>query len=323
MARAVKELGVPEKIIGKMVVTPPSDVVWLGADDLRSMGVTMIGKPAQIAPDQPRSAQTPYPLPSAPRAVVGSLIQLPSAPRTTESTQQLPSAPRSDAPCPAAPPSCRDLDDADAAYARRDYATALRLYRPLAARDDYAAEVAQMLIAQMYRFGQGVTRNFAEAAKWYRPLAEKGLDEAQFALGMIYATGGSQVPQNFAEAHRWYLRAADHGHAEAQARLGVLFAEQVPPNLTEAHKWEARAAQQGNGGAQVFLGVEYAGGWGGVTQDYVEAHKWFNLAAARSEEEKGRVVATTLRDKVAAKMTAEQIAVAQKLAREWAPKLER
>jgi hypothetical protein len=34
-------------------------------------------------------------------------------------------------------------------------------------------------------------------------------------------------------------------------------------------------------------------------------------------------VATTLRDKVAAKMTAEQIAVAQKLAREWAPKLER
>jgi hypothetical protein len=45
VARVVKELGVPEKIIGKMVITPPSDVVWLGPDDLRSMGATMTGKP--------------------------------------------------------------------------------------------------------------------------------------------------------------------------------------------------------------------------------------------------------------------------------------
>jgi hypothetical protein len=34
MARIVKELGVPPSIIGKMVVTPPSDMVWLNPDDL-------------------------------------------------------------------------------------------------------------------------------------------------------------------------------------------------------------------------------------------------------------------------------------------------
>ena len=33
-----------------MVVTPPNEMVWLGPADLQSMGTTMIGKPAQIAP---------------------------------------------------------------------------------------------------------------------------------------------------------------------------------------------------------------------------------------------------------------------------------
>jgi hypothetical protein len=53
MARILRELGVPAGIIGKMVVTPPSDMVWLTPDDLHSMGVIMLGKPAQVAEAQP------------------------------------------------------------------------------------------------------------------------------------------------------------------------------------------------------------------------------------------------------------------------------
>jgi hypothetical protein len=37
MARIAKELGVPPGIIGKMVVTPPEQMVWLTPDELRSM----------------------------------------------------------------------------------------------------------------------------------------------------------------------------------------------------------------------------------------------------------------------------------------------
>jgi hypothetical protein len=48
MARIAKELGVPPQIIGRMVVTPPSDMVWLSPQDLMSMGVSMVGKPSQI-----------------------------------------------------------------------------------------------------------------------------------------------------------------------------------------------------------------------------------------------------------------------------------
>jgi hypothetical protein len=49
MARAVRELGVPSAIIGKMVVTPPTEMVWLSENELRAMGTTMTGKPAQTA----------------------------------------------------------------------------------------------------------------------------------------------------------------------------------------------------------------------------------------------------------------------------------
>ena len=55
----------------------------------------------------------------------------------------------------------------------------------------------------------------------------------------------------------------------------------------------------------------------GVTQDYVAAHKWFNLAAANKPPGESRDGSVDNRDIVAAKMTPEQIAEAQKLAREW------
>lgn len=56
MARVAKDLGVPAAIIGRMVVTPPSEMVWLSPSELQSMGTTMVGKPSQIAaPPQARN----------------------------------------------------------------------------------------------------------------------------------------------------------------------------------------------------------------------------------------------------------------------------
>jgi hypothetical protein len=49
MAKVAKELGVPDAIIGRMVVTPPSEMVWLTPTDLQTMGTTMVGKPSQVA----------------------------------------------------------------------------------------------------------------------------------------------------------------------------------------------------------------------------------------------------------------------------------
>jgi TPR repeat protein len=52
----------------------------------------------------------------------------------------------------------------------------------------------------------------------------------------------------------------------------------------------------------------------GVPQDYVEAHKWYTLAAASGDK-----VAAGLRDLLAKQMTPADIAEAQKMAGEWKP----
>ena len=54
----------------------------------------------------------------------------------------------------------------------------------------------------------------------------------------------------------------------------------------------------------------YEGGLG-VTQDYVTAHAWLNLAAAQGNDE-----AAAVRDEIAAQITSQQLSAAQDLARD-------
>ncbi|HEY8096253.1 MAG TPA: hypothetical protein VIE65_09235 [Methylobacter sp.] len=64
MAKIVKELGVPADIIGRMVVTPPDQMVWLTPNNLRAMGATVTGKPVQNPPaDAPTQLPQPAQLP--------------------------------------------------------------------------------------------------------------------------------------------------------------------------------------------------------------------------------------------------------------------
>ena len=75
-------------------------------------------------------------------------------------------------------------------------------------------------------------------------------------------------------------------------------------------QWQ-QAANAGDGRAMLELGRLYLQGLG-VIQDYVEAHKWFNLAASRGVAE-----ALDARDTLAAKMTPAQVATAQERAAAW------
>ena len=59
------------------------------------------------------------------------------------------------------------------------------------------------------------------------------------------------------------------------------------------------------------LGIKYSSGRN-VPVDYVAAHKWFNLAAM-----KGNQNAVRLRREIAAEMTDAEIAAAQRAARDW------
>ncbi len=70
-------------------------------------------------------------------------------------------------------------------------------------------------------------------------------------------------------------------------------------------------AEWGYADAQYSLGFMYKNGHA-VTQDYVQAHKWYDIAVSNGSE-----IAAKERDKVANLMAPAQIAEAQRLAREW------
>lgn len=146
-------------------------------------------------------------------------------------------------------PAWAGLDEGIAAWARGEYATALRELRPLA---EQGHATAQYHLGEMYNLGLGVPQDDGEAVKWYRRAAEQGYADAQFMLGLMYLDGKG-VPQDHQATVRWFRRAAEQGNPTAQHNLGAM----------------------------------YANGWG-VPQDYVQAHLWFNLAAAQADGDAGK-----------------------------------
>ena len=63
---------------------------------------------------------------------------------------------------------------------------------------------------------------------------------------------------------------------------------------------------------QYRLGLDYSTGHKGLPVDYVMAHMWLNVAAMN-----GNAVARELRGEISGDMSREEIAEAQRLAREW------
>ena len=169
----------------------------------------------------------------------------------------------------------------------------------------------------MYRYD-------TEAVHWYRLAAEQGHAEAQFSLGLMYATG-SGVIEDTEEAVRWYRLAAEQngpntrtiGGALAQFGLGVTYANGrgVPQDVSEALRWyrlvaesdmlwlldgllpgplrdgaeavrwNRLAAEQGHTYSQFRLGQMYASGSEGVLKDATEAVRWYRLAAEQGHSE--------------------------------------
>jgi TPR repeat protein len=156
------------------------------------------------------------------------------------------------------------------------------------------------------------TGDYQTALAEWQPLAEQGHAESQFGMGLLYANGFG-VPLDDDQALKWYRLAADQGHAQALCNLAVMHANGwgVPQSDEEAFKWYSLAAEHGATEAQSSLGTMYSGGFG-AAQDNVQAHKWFTIAS-----ELGDQSAAFTRDDLAARMSAEEIAEAERLANEW------
>jgi uncharacterized protein len=108
-------------------------------------------------------------------------------------------------------------------------------------------------------------------------------------------------------------QAAEQGDVQAQNELGgrYFIGKGVPMDPAEAAKWLKLAAEQGHDGAQAVLAGMYYNG-NGVPKDRVMAHMWANLSASKGDE-----TFKKLRDALANMLTPDQLAEAERMAREW------
>ncbi len=123
-----------------------------------------------------------------------------------------------------------------------------------------------------------------------------------------------------------YIRAAqdlvplaERGNARALGLLGFMYEHGfgVPQAYETAFDLYCQGAVQGNPFAQAQLGLMYDKGHG-THQDFIQAYKWLDLAAAHSRGREHDAYAR-FRDAVASKMSRDEIIVGQRLAVSWAP----
>ena len=88
----------------------------------------------------------------------------------------------------------------------------------------------------------------------------------------------------------------------------------VEGSYDSAFKGFAKLSAKGSFVSQYHLGLMYFKGMGAL-QDYCYAHLWFNIASSQGHK-KARIQL----EKITQKMSAQQVAIAQRLARAWAEK---
>jgi len=118
--------------------------------------------------------------------------------------------------------------------------------------------------------------------------------------------------KDYATAITKFRSSAEKGDVRSQNALGVMYenGRGVAQDYAEAVRWYRLAAQQGDPIAQHNLSAMYLNGQG-VSQDYVRAHMWSNIVAVSGVKQ-----SIEYRDKIASRMTPQQIEQAQRMARE-------
>lgn len=150
---------------------------------------------------------------------------------------------------------------------------------------------AQNTLGLLYEKGQGVARDYVQAAAWYRLAAEQGNADAQCNLARLYLRGllgAGPAGIDYGDAFYWYRLAADQGSAIAEVAVGNLYFSSlgVPPqmeNYTLAIYWCTKAAEQGNPYAEESLGRFYSdphgAGYWNVQPDFIKSFYWRHKAA--------------------------------------------
>jgi TonB family protein len=168
------------------------------------------------------------------------------------------------------------------AYQKKDYATALREWLPMAEKGHVDA---QYRLGVMYNEGQGVAVDKAAAMEWFHKAARGAHAKAQLMLAIGYLEGIG-LPEDEKKGLKWLRRAAKGGSSEAQLQLALMYetGDRLPAEPDEAFGWYEKAAMHGSRDAQMLLARSYLEGHG-RPRDSVKAFKWAVHAAATGNEQ--------------------------------------
>ena len=175
---------------------------------------------------------------------------------------------------------------------------------------------AQFNLGLSYANGEGVPQDSVEAVKWYQRAADQGLAEAQYNLGVAFDEGNG-VKQDLVHAMTWYRKAAEQHFPSAESNLGLCYLEGrgVKQDIREGLFWSRRAAEDGDAEGQITLGTAYKDGkW--VEQNLEKAYEWYRKAAQQNHAQGQFVLALFYQLGMAVKQDFVQYAALTRMAAE-------
>ena len=234
---------------------------------------------------------------------------------------------------------------AERAIQSKDFSKALDELRPLAKDGD---PNAYYLLGTLYRDGQGVEKNRAEAEKYFGsaarqghldsvkalramknevylleynktlPLAEQGDANAQNRIGEMNEYGQG-VKRDLESAFNWYQKASKQGLLAGRHNLArsYNFGSGTTQDFAKAESLYLEAANQGYADSMFFLGTMYAthNGQNKQTNPDILAYAWMHAAS-----EAGSATARTIQDRLLMKLNDSELTEAKHLADEFVGK---
>jgi TPR repeat protein len=169
----------------------------------------------------------------------------------------------------------------------QDWETAEREYKKAAEQGHLHAQIYLALMYPCY--------NDREAAKWFRKAAQQGASGAQLALADLLVDGGCDgTVRNYEEAMQWYRQAAKSKDVTHQVEACAGIAKMYEDGL-------------------------------GIAVDLVSAHMWYDLASqiagtdtVGQDDFTGETIdVVSARDRLARKLSSEQIGRSRQMQKEW------
>ena len=147
------------------------------------------------------------------------------------------------------------FDEGLAAFRQEDYATALRLWRPLAEKGN---GLAQYYLGFMYERGFGVAQSYADAQKWYRKVVSQSDDAIRSAHWSSNDDNRGQA-RDIARETRWWRRLAEEESKSSNERIEETYTEVKGGDHKVVNDLEVclESAQKGDAYCQYFLGLMY------------------------------------------------------------------